>query len=301
MERNVNYILVGVFVAVGIAGIIGFLTWVVGSHEVKDLVRYTIYFDRTVNGLDNGSSVRYRGVTVGEVTAIRLDQSRSDLIKVDIEIEKQTPVHMETTASLESQGITGLSYIQLITNKSDKGLPENRENEKYPVIQARLSQLDQLFEGAPKLTNNLLGLAEQLKKIFTKLDYLLDEQNQIHITETLRNFNNASHQMVTMFDNETVQNISGTMKNANALTEQLEKLTVQMNSTFNKVDGVISAVASNEKEIQQFSGQGLNDLMQLLAETRTMIASVNHLAESLQERPSRIIFQPNYEGVKIEK
>lgn len=287
MERNVSYTLVGVFVALGIVGIIAFTVWIVGSHEVKDVTRYTVYFNRAVNGLGEGSTVRYRGVSVGQVMAIRLDPSQPELIKVDIEVDRQTPVNIETKGSLEPQGITGLSYIQLKTEKIDEGLPIISDGEQYPVIQAEASLLDKLFEGAPQLTSNLVRLADQMSKILVKVDGFMDEQSLQNLTETLNNLNDVSHKVAIMFDDKTVQS-------TRAVVSRLEQITIKM-------DRIVDAVATNETAIKQFSGEGLAGMVQLIDETRETMASINQLAESLYERPSRIIFQPTYEGVNIEK
>ena len=74
MEREANYTAVGAFVLliVTMAGL--FVYWYAGSSDARDYKRYEIYFEGSVSGLNRGSTVRYLGVEVGRVVAIRIDK-----------------------------------------------------------------------------------------------------------------------------------------------------------------------------------------------------------------------------------
>src|SRR4051812_23005101 len=115
MEREANYALVGTFVCVTILAAVLFTVWLAGVHTTGHYDRYTVYFTDPVSGLDRDSTVKYKGVDVGKILKMRIDPERVDLVKVDIEIKSETPVYADTSARIEGQGITGVSYIQLAT------------------------------------------------------------------------------------------------------------------------------------------------------------------------------------------
>src|SRR5450631_353921 len=73
MEREANYIAVGIFVLLMLVMGVLFVYWYSDSRDHLDYQRYEIYFDGTVSGLSEGGPVRYLGVNVGRVQRIRID------------------------------------------------------------------------------------------------------------------------------------------------------------------------------------------------------------------------------------
>ena len=70
METRANYILVGSFVLLLIAGLLAFVLWFARLQLDAEVSRFDILFEGTVTGLSEGSPVRYSGVRVGEVSSI---------------------------------------------------------------------------------------------------------------------------------------------------------------------------------------------------------------------------------------
>ncbi|HPF27081.1 MAG TPA: hypothetical protein PK159_10850 [Steroidobacteraceae bacterium] len=58
MEREGNYAAVGAFVLLVIAMASFFVYWYAGGSDRRNNVRYEIYFQGTVSGLNRGSTVR---------------------------------------------------------------------------------------------------------------------------------------------------------------------------------------------------------------------------------------------------
>ena len=90
MSKQANKTMIGAFVVsaliLTIAGIIIF-----GSGKIfKKTVKYVLYFEDSINGLNKGSAVVWRGVKIGSVIDITLQADATDLsinIPVVIEIE----------------------------------------------------------------------------------------------------------------------------------------------------------------------------------------------------------------------
>ncbi len=279
MERNVNYVFVGVLISILLIALTAFVIWLAGTHDSRKYDRYTVIFDSAVNGLELGGIVRYRGVGIGRIIDIRLDPENPALVRVDVEVESTAPVRAGTKGSLKPQGITGLSFIELETSKSDITPPTKEKGELYPVILARPSELDQLFHDAPEITGKIIILSEKLNTIATKIDGILSDDNIASIHKTLTNIETTTQRLNSILSEENTQNLTHILQDVDALT---------------------SSLAKNEDAIGRFSGEGLDEINLLVRDSRAMVNSIRDLAKTLEEKPSRILFQPSYDGVKVE-
>jgi phospholipid/cholesterol/gamma-HCH transport system substrate-binding protein len=68
-----NSFLIGIFVLLGGSLLVGFLLWMGATQFLKDYNYYVTYFEESVDGLGNGSSVKYLGVSCGFVDEINID------------------------------------------------------------------------------------------------------------------------------------------------------------------------------------------------------------------------------------
>src|SRR5689334_24514205 len=116
MEREANYTAVGAFVILIATMAALFVYWYAGSADARDYLRYEIYFEGSVSGLNRGSTVRYLGVEVGRVVSIRIDKRAADRVQVIADIDSDTPISKSTLASLSLQGVTGLLYVDLLSD-----------------------------------------------------------------------------------------------------------------------------------------------------------------------------------------
>jgi ABC-type transporter Mla subunit MlaD len=125
---------VGALIAGGLALMVAFV-WFFGARTIGHAVVYESYFTESVQGLEVGAAVKYRGVTVGRVTDIglvspeyepgeqlELDRPSYRQVFVRYELDSarlgktpdtETVVRVGLRARLAAQGITGLSYIEL--------------------------------------------------------------------------------------------------------------------------------------------------------------------------------------------
>ncbi len=78
MSTSANRTLVGLFVLGGLALTLGFLLALGGGWFAGDRPRALARFDQDVSGLDTGSAVRLRGVTVGKVASILVQVGGAD-------------------------------------------------------------------------------------------------------------------------------------------------------------------------------------------------------------------------------
>ena len=102
METRASYLIVGSFVLALGAALVGFALWLTQDQLNAAVARYDIRFSGSVSGLQVGSNVSFRGVPVGEVSAVSIDPSDIERVLVTIEIPDTVPVlEGSTIASIQ--------------------------------------------------------------------------------------------------------------------------------------------------------------------------------------------------------
>src|SRR3954468_22500437 len=72
MAAPTNHYKLGLFVLLGFVAAVAAAILLGVATTRKDTVRYHSYFNESVQGLDLGSPVKFRGVTIGNVSAIEI-------------------------------------------------------------------------------------------------------------------------------------------------------------------------------------------------------------------------------------
>jgi len=188
MEREANYAAVGAFVVLIVVLGTLFVYWYSDSREHKDYTRYEIYFEGSVSGLARGSAVRYLGVDVGRVVSMRVDPRDAARVQVIADIDSSAPISAKTAAELSLQGVTGLLYIDLLSNNGNRQLTSAVPSEEYPVIRSVRSNFDVLLSTLPEL----VGLA---KEVVNRANTLLSDKNLAAVSGSLRNIDRATAQL----------------------------------------------------------------------------------------------------------
>jgi phospholipid/cholesterol/gamma-HCH transport system substrate-binding protein/paraquat-inducible protein B len=171
MEKA-SYFKIGLFIIVGtIIGAIGVVALGVGTIFQKKVLVET-YIDESVQGLDVGSSVKFRGVQVGKVEAISLTSAeyptkrRYVLVRIGLttkifladagspsflaEVEKGLRVR------LASQGVTGAAYIEADYQDPARNPPlEIDWQPYYPYVPSSRSRITQLSESVEKILRSV--------------------------------------------------------------------------------------------------------------------------------------------------
>ena len=103
MDREANYVAVGAFVLLVILLGAGFVLWYSNAGDAAAQKRYEVYFEGSVSGLSEGSSVRYLGVVVGRVAHIGIDPREPRRVRVvaDIDADVHLRGHPPAEAPVE--------------------------------------------------------------------------------------------------------------------------------------------------------------------------------------------------------
>lgn len=218
METRANYVLIGAFALAGFLGLLGFFMWFANVQLDRQFAYYEIDFE-TVSGLSDASDVRFAGLTVGQVVDVRLAPSQTGLVRARIEIAADTPVRTDSIATIEAQGVTGVSYVGITAGTPAAALLQDDSTDDTPRITAGRSVLQSLTQDAPAILSETLEAVREVRQLIgadnqQRIENILQnvEQSSLSFSEALADFSQIS---------ETVSNFAREIDRFNTTLTEL--------------------------------------------------------------------------------
>lgn len=297
MEERVNLVAVGVFVIVLTITAIGSVLYLTsGIYSRKSYDTYLTYMAESVAGLNLRAPVRYRGVDVGRVRAIALAPGNVELVQITLQIERGTPIKEDTVAMLETQGLTGISYVDLTAGHRESAPLKAKPGEEYPVIQSGTSLIKRLETSVPVL---LAGLT----RVTDNVNAVLDEDNRRALKRTLTDLELLSRTLAKRSGaiDAGLADAARTARNAAQITDQLPRLVQRVERSaeaFDRMAGQLGAAGTTATgaidgvrgDLQRFTGETLPEMRELVAELRELTATMQRAADKVERNPSTLLF-----------
>jgi phospholipid/cholesterol/gamma-HCH transport system substrate-binding protein len=309
MEREANYAAVGAFVVLVLVLGTLFVYWYSDSREHRDYVRYEIYFEGSVSGLERGSAVRYLGVDVGRVVGMKVDPRDASRVQVIADIDSSAPISPRTVAELSLQGVTGLLYVDLITHTANRRLARAVPSQHYPVIRSARSNFDVLLSSLPEL----IALANE---VVERANRMLSDENLAAVSNTLHNIEQTSRSLPDTAHevNALVVELRGTAAEIRTVAQSVNHTTQSVGPEFTAAmkrvndvaDNLVGAsaqleqlVKDNRTDLRSFTRDTLPEFERFLRDGRAAAREISELAHGLREDPSQLLYQTPPRGVEI--
>jgi phospholipid/cholesterol/gamma-HCH transport system substrate-binding protein len=257
METKANYVLIGAFVLLAAGALALFTLWIAGNPLNRSYSDYDVIFEGPVNGLSEGGEVRFNGIKVGEVTTLRLDRDNPNNVIAHIRIESQTPVRTDSIAQLNFQGITGVTFIQILAGKPESDLLVAQDG-VVPRIKTSRTLVDELFQGG----QDLLGVSGDTIK---RLNEMLSEDNLQHFSSTLRSLDIAAAKMAAD---------GGMLDNANAALSQLGPTIAALEAAATSVEGAAASISGDVSTLSAEASAALDKVEPMLDQARMTLAGL---------------------------
>jgi phospholipid/cholesterol/gamma-HCH transport system substrate-binding protein len=220
MASKAQKIRLGVFLIFSISLLIVSFVIIAGNQLMqKRDVYYINYRDVSVIGLQTGSSVKFYGITIGQVDDITIDKDDINQVRVQISVKEGTPIKEDMVATLVSIGITGLKQIELTG-----GSNESEFLEPGSTINAGISYLDDITGKAEEIAEKFEILLNNLIT-FTAYDNQLKAKNILYQAENLLE--------------ENRQPLLNTFSHIDSATLSLAALVTSTRASLEKLDTII--------------------------------------------------------------
>lgn len=299
METRAHYVAVGVFVLVLITVGFGAVLWIGRAQLTTQYATYNIYFRGPVSGLREGAVVEYNGVPSGRVKEIRIDPSNVEQIQVTVEIETGVVIKQDAAANLETNILSGVSYIQIAGGTQDSPVLTAEAGSRYPVIRSRRSRL-------ASVTARLPQILAKVDEAVDHLNNILGDENQKAISETLANLRTLSSDLATeakpalQAASHLLNNLDYSFSEPGGLRDELssglgnfDKLARNLNDTNHQLQLTIQDARPG---VRNFSQRTLNDVGELVGEARQLVSGLSRFVAGLDRDPSRVLFGDRRKG-----
>ena len=318
MEKNANYALVGIATMVLLVGLSVFVIWLarLQFHQQNDV--YDIVFQGPVRGLNQGGEVHFNGIKVGEVNKIALDRTNPSRVISRVSVSADVPIRVDSYATLEPQGITGVNYIQITAGTPSRPLLKDVARarcervalrECIPVIRSQRSALSDLLEGGGT--------------VLTRTIEALDRMNRVLSDENIKAFSAtvSDAQAITAELRERksmIADAQSALQRIDAAAGQVADLTRNTNQMMN-TDGrrtfanvadaaeeakatakeVRAMVATLEGPTSEFAANGLPQVTSSLIQLQRAAEALERLVNEVQASPSSVIGKQPAKELKV--
>lgn len=310
MERNANYALVGLISTILLIGMIVFIFWLANFALSAKYDTYEVVFHGPVSGLTRGGDVQFNGIKVGEVSDIQLDAQDPNKVIAKVRVRSDTPVRVDTEASLEPQGITGVNYIQLTAGTTTKPLLKQATPSGQPlVIQAKPGTISSLLSGGGTVMQAALDTLQRINKVLSeeniqKVTAILSDVQAVSAELRERKAIIADAQKTIQDADAAVVQIKSFAASGQSLVDTNGKQTLaKIDKTADELQGAaadLRAIMAKLKEpTSDFATHGLPELTRTIESLHKTSTDLDRLLNQVERDPRGFVGKPPAKEIQV--
>lgn len=285
METKANYVAVGAFVLACVIGLVVTIMWLAGAQYSQEYAYYQANFKGPVTGLGRGTVTRYNGIEVGRITNLEFDPADPQRVIVTLQVQPNLNIREDSVASIDSQGITGASFVEISGGTANAPILVAKEGQRYPVIRTKQSTFAQLAQSAPEVV-------AKLNVVASRLNDLLNDDNRRAISRVLANLDETTQVIA-----RRSADIDATLANANKAMANLNETSASLRPTLQQVDLTIRKYGMVADNANAFvTGDGLAQFSDLVGELRRLVGNLDQFSEQLNRQPTKLLFGDRRKG-----
>ena len=290
MENKAHALIAGAFVVLITALLAGLAIWLTRDNTERNL--YEMSTSETVSGLQPQATVRYRGVAVGKVERIGFDQKVKGNVLIRVSIDQAAPVTRSTFATVASQGVTGLGFIQLDDEDGGSSQRLTPNDDDPPRIPLRQGGIDKLL----KQSERIFDQAEQAS---TRINQLLSAQNEAAINTAVTQLAQAAGSInrVAKALEPAVATLPGLSRDTQAALRSVKGATDEVALTarrLNEKGGPLDRLKEGGEAlaagVETFSAATLPKLGEVADETARTMRQLRRTVSGVDDNPQSLIF-----------
>jgi paraquat-inducible protein B len=266
-------------------------------------IKFVMFFDSSVRGLNIGASVEFKGIKVGSVVDVRLEfdsENTTFRIPVLIEIEPERIVERsnqntespyQTLNILVERGLRArLQTGSLLTSQLYVELG------MHPDTPLRLSGEETLFPELPTLPVADFGaITESMEDLLARLNALDIEEIVSVLLDTLKGANEtlqSANELINTPDiQDSIKNMRASLQSFKSVMQKIDESGLQevINTGQSALDGLTETLAKTNDLLEPNSPIQYN-VIKMTSELEETARSIRLLIETLERNPQAFIF-----------
>lgn len=317
MSAPVNPTKLGAFVLLGLAALIATIVAFGAQRAKRETVAYHSFFNESVQGLEVGAPIKFRGVTIGYVSRIEIapDHRHVDVLSqldvADIRrmgLTEQSEGHgrgrrvrflvpPDLRAQLGTQGITGIKYVS-IDFFDPKGNPPPALPFPVPeeTIAVAPSVMKSLEDSVTKAMDRLPELVDAVVAIVMRVDALVATLQSEGVTEKAASAITHADQVMAKLE-ATLATIdrAGVPARAARTLDDMQAAVARTNALLDRIGSATGLLASAQRATDSVGQVGRaasgtsRQLDETLREMKDAASSIRTLADALERDPDMLL------------
>ena len=319
MAAPTNHWKLGLFVIAGLAMAMAVVVLLAARSMQRDVVLYTSYFDESVQGLEVGSPIKFRGVTIGTVSKIEVAPDHrhveiesalgvDELTRLGLDIEEEpglfnvvNPPKLEMAEDLRlqlaSSGLTGVKFLQLdffdVVAYPPPELPFQVPDNYIPTAPSTMKGLE---DGVVRMMKRLPEITDQIALITGEIEGIVSDVRARQLPErvaaTLDEVNGLLATVHGKIDQVDTRGISRdarrTLEGVIGAVGRLDGILARVNQD----DGLLTSVQRGTDAIGDLlhGADGLGgQMVDTLGSVQAAVRSFRKFTEALEQDPDMLL------------
>lgn len=296
MENRSHALLAGLFVLLLTVAAAITAIWLGRKDVVYE--PYVLVSKYPVAGLSVQSQVRYEGMAVGQVQGLSIDQSAPGTIRVQIGVLPGTPITKSTWAEVATQGVTGISNVDLHDDgqNPERVSTSTADPYKIPVRPGFFLKLQRAGVGMLEDGEEVL---DDLRKFVTdenaeRFTVILDNAEKLssNLNESVVKLKPALEALPGVIDklDQTLASLDQFGMQLTRLTQSAQKTIDYLNSPAGPLTLATQSLAQLQRSAAQLESSTLPEINRMIEDISAASRSFAGAARLFEQSPDSVLF-----------
>ncbi|MCX5863063.1 MAG: MlaD family protein [Desulfomonile sp.] len=278
MSSQARKLKIGLFVVASLLLAVAIIIWLGATRIFEQSNVVVAYFTESVQGLEADSPVKFRGVPVGRVKAIRMAPD-GRLIEVVMSLGRNFKFTEDLGIKMNLLGLTGLKYLEMDTFRPDQPREaiDIEFTPPYRVITTYASDIREIGNALEKIFQKINAvdverLSNHLSKVAVKLDRILAEPKLDSIGADAADALKEIKETAKKFNEEMAR--AQPAKNLTKTLDKISEFLQESTETIRSADRAIRRADNNFNRLGQKLDRSADNLTDFTRMIRTKPSSI---------------------------
>lgn len=287
MSMTGNKFKLGLFFSIGVFLTIFLIFWLSGGLKEKQTTTYVSYYPWSVQGLSEGSSVMYNGVSIGSISSIDIAPDER-LVEVIMKIRTDFSVDPTIVAVMQLTGITGLRVINLSADSTRTIQPVVLGfDPEYQVIPVGEGAIQTVTTTLTRITEIIHEI--DFKNMSDQFTLLLENTNAILASDKIERIEES------ILSNS--ENLDSLLITYTRLGKNLNQLVLTLNTMAPELAVSVDSLIGELHALSEPLGRFVYKIDDLIINSSEMMNNLSSFLEILGRDPSELFIRTSGEGV----